>query len=129
VIPPPKAPAVSEQIAGGRVTGSTRTFTRRPMRQSPVAPIFHEDRPVEVEAKAHEINNTINTKAVSVEQLNRFCDEADLVRPEPQPTGTEEEKLEAAKSAVMKQVRGIMESRQIQKAAAAAEAIFGSQNP
>jgi len=126
---PPKAPPVSEQIADGTVAEQTRTFTRRPMRRTQVAPQLPDDRSAEVEAKAHEINNTINVKAASIEQLNHFCDEADLLRPVLPTTGTEEDRLVAAKGAVMKQVRGITEPQHIQKAAAAAEAIFGPQNP
>lgn len=73
VIPPPKAPAVSVQIAQGRVTGSTRTFTRRPVGQSPVAPVFHGYRPEEVVAAARQINKLINTKTVSIVLRTNSC--------------------------------------------------------
>jgi hypothetical protein len=115
--------------AAAAIFGSQNPFTRRPVGQSTVAPVFDQGRPEEVVAAASQINKLINTKAVSIDQLNRFCDEANLLRPELLTTGTEEEKLEAAKGAVVKQVRGIMEPQQIQKATAAAAAIFQSQNP
>jgi hypothetical protein len=107
---------------------STRTFTRRHVRETTVPPKFQPVRPEDVVAAASQINETINKKAVSLHQLNRFCRDADLPPPVP-TTGTDEEKLVAAKEDVIMQVLGITEPQRIQKAAAAAKAIFGPQNP
>jgi hypothetical protein len=128
VTAPPKAPPVSQQISQGTVAGQAPTFARRPVRQTQVPPQFHDDRSADVEALASAVNKTINAKALSVDQLNRFCDQADLLRPDALTTGTEEEKLEAAKGAVMKQVRGITQLGEIQKVATAATTIFGPPN-
>jgi hypothetical protein len=125
VTPAPKAPAVSVQIKEGTVAGETRTFSRKPMRHTETPPRFHEDGPAEVVATARRVNKTINAKALSLEQLNRFCDEAGLLHVDAPTTGTPEEQLEEAKGAVMKQVREITEPEAVQKAAAAADLIFG----
>jgi hypothetical protein len=82
-----------------------------------------------VVAAAHQINKTINTKANSIDQLNRFCHEAQLPPPSVLTTGTDEEKLDEAKESVITEVRKITEPEHILKAAAAAEKIFGPPNP
>ena len=124
----PSESPVNERVPTAAVTGSTRTFTRRPVRPSTVAPQFPNERPVEVVAAARQINKTINTKAVSIDQLNRFCHDADLPPPTVTATGTDEAKLDDAKESVIMEVRKITEPQHIQKAAAAAGNIW-LQNP
>src|SRR5262249_23764904 len=98
-------------------------------RQSPVAPQFPNEPPAEVVAKGQEISNTIADKAVSIDQLNRFCHDADLPPPVIPITGTDQQKFEAAKRTVVGEIGQITEPLHMQKAAAAAAAIFGSQPP
>ena len=124
VIPPPMAKPVTEQIKDGTIAAQSGTFTKRPVRQATEAPHYIPDRPDDVAATASQVIKTINTKAVSVEQLNRFCDEADLLHPELPPTGTPSDLLDAAREQVTKKVREITGGPQIQKAATAAKNIF-----